>query len=61
MSMEIATFLTTISAHFWGPGQPWLIAGGFLLWAFLRRTLPEGSLYVLKQTLAFLCSACWGN
>lgn len=59
--MEIATFLAAISAHFWSPEQYWLMAGGFLLWAFLRRTLPEGSQYVLKQTLAFFVLCLLGE
>lgn len=54
-------FLTTLATRFWSPEQPWLLSGGFLLWAVLRRTLPEGSQYVLKQTLAFFALCLFGE
>lgn len=46
-------FLITLIPRFWTPEQPWLLIGSFSLWAVLRRTLPEGSRSVLKQTLVF--------
>jgi small-conductance mechanosensitive channel/CRP-like cAMP-binding protein len=59
--MEIAAFMTSVVTYFWNPAQPWLMASGLLLWAFLHRTLPEGSQYVLKQTLAFFVLCLLGE
>lgn len=39
--------------RFWHTDQPWIILGGIVLWLLLRRLLPAGSQYVLKQTLTF--------
>lgn len=43
------------------PEQPYVIVVGFLLWLFLVKTLPPGSLYVLKQTLTFFILSLLGQ
>ena len=46
-------FLEDTFTQFWHPDMPWIIVAGLGLWLLLRSTLPSGSQYVLKQTLAF--------
>ncbi|HEY6897363.1 MAG TPA: mechanosensitive ion channel family protein [Rhodocyclaceae bacterium] len=57
----LAEFLREVLQHFWQPEQPWLIVGGLLLWSVLRRALPDGSQYVLKQTIAFFVLCLFGE
>ncbi|GAB2180080.1 mechanosensitive ion channel family protein [Denitratisoma sp. agr-D3] len=54
-------FVTHAFHLFWTPEEPWLILFGFTLWLFLRRALPVGSLYVLKQTLTFFILSLFGQ
>lgn len=61
MNPAFQTFWPTLLDHFWTPEQPWLIAGGLLLWGVLRLTLPTGSRYVLQQTLIFFILCLLGE
>src|SRR4051812_36384744 len=57
----LTSFVADVWHQFWHPDQIWVIAGGLVLWLILRRLLPEGSQYVLKQTVAFFVLALLGQ
>lgn len=54
-------FWVTVVAVFWSREQPWLMTSGFLLWTLLRYTLPDGSRYVLQQTITFFVLCLLGE
>ncbi len=53
MLVEVQHFVLELAGRFWTPEQPWLILFGAVAWLALRRSLPDGSQYVLKQTITF--------
>lgn len=48
-------------ARFSQPGQMAIIIGGLATWLFLRRMLPAGSQYVLRQTILFFTLCLLGE
>jgi small-conductance mechanosensitive channel/CRP-like cAMP-binding protein len=54
-------FGTEVAQRFWRPEQGVLLGAAVLLWLLLRRLLPEGSSYVLRQTLVFFVLCLLGE
>jgi small-conductance mechanosensitive channel/CRP-like cAMP-binding protein len=62
MNIEAATnSMYVLFERFFQPGQAEVIIGGIALWLLLRRLLPTGSQYVLKQTITFFTLCLFGE
>ncbi|MRR49872.1 MAG: mechanosensitive ion channel [Rhodocyclaceae bacterium] len=55
------SIITNAADYFWRPEQTWVFVAALVLWGLLRRTLPEGSQYVLKQTFVFFILCLLGE
>lgn len=61
MDIGVTHFFSDLVHRFWQPEQPLVMLLGLSLWLLLRATLPPGSQYVLKQTLAFFILGLLGE
>lgn len=61
MENSLLNFSYETASRFWSPEQPWIVLAGCIIWFALRKTLPQGSQYVLKQTLAFFILSLLGE
>ena len=62
MNTEVITGnMHALLERFFQPGQAEIIIGTLVVWLLLRRTLPVGSGYVLKQTITFFTLCLLGQ
>jgi len=57
----ITSSMRDVLQRFLQPGQSAVIAGGLIIYLLLRRLLPAGSQYVLRQTLVFFVLCLMGQ
>ena len=57
----ISNGMHTLFERFFQAGQVEVIVIGLVLWVLLRRLLPGGSQYVLKQTSTFFVLCLFGQ